>query len=125
MVGPAEGNPQRQGLTPRRSRARYPGAARRGCPAPPQPVCPRRPCRPIAWAELLRRTFQSDVLTCPRCGGTRRVVAVVLRSATTRAIPTSPPGPSPSPGHLPAPECRPTFETRPGPVEADVPDPVV
>jgi hypothetical protein len=26
------------------------------------------------------------VLTCPRCGGTRRVVAVVLRSATAQAI---------------------------------------
>ncbi len=27
-----------------------------------------------------------DVLACPRCGGTRRVVAVVLRSSTAQAI---------------------------------------
>jgi len=26
------------------------------------------------------------LLTCPRCGGTRRVVAVVLRSSTAQAI---------------------------------------
>jgi hypothetical protein len=30
--------------------------------------------------------FQTDILTCPRCRGTRRVVAVVLRSATAQAI---------------------------------------
>ena len=56
------------------------------CPVAPEPVRPRRPPRPIPWAELLRRTFQADVLTCPRCGGKRRVVAVVLRSATAQAI---------------------------------------
>jgi len=56
------------------------------CPEVPEPVRPRRPGRPIPWAELLKRTFQTDVLTCPRCGGGRRVVAVVLRSATAQAI---------------------------------------
>jgi len=40
----------------------------------------------LTAAELLKRTFQTDVLTCPRCGGTRRVVAVVLRSTTAQAI---------------------------------------
>ena len=51
------------------------------CPVAPEHVehvRPPRPRRPIPWAELLKRTFQTDVLTCPRCGGTRRVVAVVL-----------------------------------------------
>ncbi len=38
------------------------------CPVTPEPLRPRPPRRPIPWAELLRRTFQSDVLTCPRCG---------------------------------------------------------
>ena len=47
---------------------------------------PPSPRRPIPWAELLQRTFRTDVLTCPRCGGKRRVVAVVLRSSTARAI---------------------------------------
>jgi hypothetical protein len=55
------------------------------CPVAPESVRTHRP-RPIPWAELLRRTFQTDVLTCPRCGGTRRVVAVVLRSTTAQAI---------------------------------------
>jgi hypothetical protein len=50
--------------------------------ASPPPATP--PPHPLA--ELLRRTFQSDVLTCLRCGGTRRVVAVVLRSTTAQAI---------------------------------------
>ena len=56
------------------------------CPVAPEPVRQPRPRRPIPWAELLKRTFQTDVLTCPRCGGTRRVVAVVLRSSTAQAI---------------------------------------
>jgi hypothetical protein len=56
------------------------------CPLVPEPVLTRPARRPILWAELLKRTFQTDVLTCPRCGGTRRVVAVVLRSATAQAI---------------------------------------
>ena len=61
-----------------------PGAA--SCPLAPEPVRKRRPRRPIPWAELLKRTFQTDVLACPRCGGTRRVVAVALRSSTAQAI---------------------------------------
>ena len=54
------------------------------CPVAPEPVRPRQPRRPIPWAELLsfRRTFHTDVLTCTRCGGKRRVVAAVLRSTT-------------------------------------------
>jgi hypothetical protein len=66
---------------------RLPEAA--SCPVAPEHVehvRPPRPRRPIPWAELLKRTFQTDVLTCPRCGGTRRVVAVVLRSSTAQAI---------------------------------------
>jgi len=56
------------------------------CPEVPEPVRSRRPRHPIPWAELLKRTFQTDVLTCPRCGGKRRLVAVVLRSTTAQAI---------------------------------------
>jgi len=33
------------------------------CPVAPEPVRPRRPRHPIPWAELLKRTFQTDVLT--------------------------------------------------------------
>jgi len=30
-----------------------------------------------AWAELLRRTFQIDVLACPECGGRLRLLATI------------------------------------------------
>jgi len=44
--------------------------------APPSPsTAPSRPRRPIPRAELLRRTFGADLLQCPRCASTRRVVA--------------------------------------------------
>jgi len=80
--------PKRPGASPRRPHpaAPAPPAQAPSCRVAPEPVGPHQPRRPIPWAELLRRTFQTDVLTCPRCGGTRRVVAVALRSATAQAI---------------------------------------
>jgi hypothetical protein len=64
------------------------------CPSPAQPTAsrphPGSPCgegldaHPLG--RLLHRTFGTDVLHCPRCGGARRIVAVVLRSSTARAI---------------------------------------
>jgi hypothetical protein len=33
--------------------------------------------RYYTWAELLRRAFGVDVLTCPRCGGARRLLAAI------------------------------------------------
>ena len=54
------------------------------CPA--LPSSRRRPRRPIPWAELLRRTFGADVLNCQSCDSHRRVVAVVLRYSTARAL---------------------------------------
>ncbi|MGK0205423.1 MAG: hypothetical protein ACI9S9_004513, partial [Planctomycetota bacterium] len=30
-----------------------------------------------AWAELLRRVYAVDILTCPRCGGVRRLLAAI------------------------------------------------
>jgi hypothetical protein len=32
----------------------------------------------VPWAELLKRTFEVDVLTCDTFGGKRRVVACVF-----------------------------------------------
>jgi hypothetical protein len=47
---------------------------------PPSPIPlsspPRGPYR-LPWATLLRRVFAVDVLTCDRCGGKRRLVALV------------------------------------------------
>jgi hypothetical protein len=56
------------------------------CPNSSQPPPSQPPRRPIPWAQLLKRTFRTDVLCCPRCRGTRRIVAVVLRSSTAQAI---------------------------------------
>jgi hypothetical protein len=30
----------------------------------------------VDWAALLRRTFEVDVLACPRCGGRLKVMAI-------------------------------------------------
>ena len=38
------------------------------------------------WADLMRRVFAIDVLTCPRCGGRLRFVATLEASETTRRI---------------------------------------
>ena len=49
------------------------------------------------WAELLRRVFLVDVLTCPHCQGPRRLLAAIFdpdsiaRILTNLALPTEPP----------------------------------
>ncbi len=39
-----------------------------------------------AWADLMRRAFDIDVLACPRCGGRLRVLATVEDPDAIRAI---------------------------------------
>ena len=50
--------------------------------APAPPTAPRR----VPWAWLLERTFATDVLTCPKCQGPRRVVVCVFSAVTAREI---------------------------------------
>jgi hypothetical protein len=38
------------------------------------------------WAELLKRVFEIDVLTCPWCGGKRRLIALITDGAVVRRI---------------------------------------
>jgi hypothetical protein len=38
------------------------------------------------WAELMRRSFGFDVLSCPDCGGKMRLLAVILDRAVIRKI---------------------------------------
>ena len=45
-----------------------------------------RPPSRIPWADLLKRTWSVDLLTCTRCGGKRRVVACVFSSTVTAEI---------------------------------------
>ena len=49
------------------------------------PAVPPTP-RHWAWADLMRRAFDIDVLACPRCGGRLRLHAVVEDPAAVRAI---------------------------------------
>ena len=53
-------------------------------PAPAQPKAARQDRLP--WAELLRRTFGVDVLTCSKCGGRRRIIAYITEPPVVRAI---------------------------------------
>ena len=51
----------------------------------------------LRWAGLLRRVFAVDVLTCPDCGGARRLIATITDGLVVRRIldhlelPSSPP----------------------------------
>jgi len=53
----------------------------------------------VDWAALLRRTFETDALECPKCAGRIRVLAIVDDAATAAAIlhelaiPTNTPAP--------------------------------
>ena len=39
-----------------------------------------------SWAELLRRVFAIDVLTCPSCGSRRRLIALITDPPVLRKI---------------------------------------
>ena len=55
-----------------------------------------------SWAELMRRAFEVDVLACPRCGGRRRLIALIEAWATVQrilthlALPADVPRPAPA-----------------------------
>jgi hypothetical protein len=64
----------------------------------PTPTKPRPKPRPrYAWAELLRRVYLADVLSCPHCNGRRRLLAFITDRVSITAIlahlglPTLPP----------------------------------
>ncbi len=54
------------------------------CKVPPRddPTRSRR----LAWATLLRRTFQFEVLVCPRCAGPMRLIRVIEDPSVIRTI---------------------------------------
>ncbi len=74
--------------------------------APNSPTVPSTSARSRSsrstWAELLRRVFALDVLTCPQCGGPRRLIArltdpiVVRKILTHLGHPTEPPRSAPA-----------------------------
>ena len=62
----------------------------------------RRHARGQCWASLMARTFGFDVLTCPRCGGRLRLIALIEEAAVIGRIlrhlgvPTEIPAPRPA-----------------------------
>jgi hypothetical protein len=58
-------------------------AATAGEIARPEPI--ERHPRNYAWAELMRRVFEFDVLACP-CGGRLRIISAIHPPETTRKI---------------------------------------
>ena len=64
-------------------------------PCPPAPAADEQPAeakahraRPKyrAWADLMRRAFEADVLSCPRCGGRMTVLATIEDPAVIQRI---------------------------------------
>ena len=43
---------------------------------PDQPM-PGQPLAPMTWMQRLERVFSIDIETCPKCGGTLRVIACI------------------------------------------------
>jgi hypothetical protein len=87
-------------------RAPVPATHSPGALAPNSPTAPSTSARSRSsrstWAELLRRVFAVDVLTCPHCGGPRRLIAQLTDPVVVRKIlahlghPTEPPRPAPT-----------------------------
>ena len=54
------------------------------------------------WAELMKRTFGLDVLSCPHCGGRLKLISLIEDPKVIKKIldhlglPTAPPGPIPA-----------------------------
>ena len=78
-----------------------------GLSNPAVPPEEHRPCvrekpRDWAWADLMRRVFDIDVLVCPRCGGRMSVIATIEAGTVMRKIlghlglPNDPPSPLPA-----------------------------
>jgi hypothetical protein len=44
----------------------------------PASAPPRKPRSPGSWADLVRRAFGYDLLTCPRCAGKMVLLAFIL-----------------------------------------------
>jgi Putative transposase len=42
--------------------------------------------RRYSWAELMKRVFLVEVLTCPECGGSRRLLAFILKPSAIERI---------------------------------------
>ena len=78
--------PWRRAIVPSEPVASREGTS--GSPPPTEVIEPSRRARPKyqAWADLMRRAFESDVLACPRCGGRMVVISTIDDPAVIRKI---------------------------------------
>ena len=51
----------------------------------PEQVDFRRHCK-RAWARLIRKVYLADPLTCPRCGGTLRIIGFIDNPAVIEKV---------------------------------------
>ena len=80
--------------------------------------------RRLEWAQLLKRVFAIDVLTCQRCGGPMRLISIVAEPTASeilarfglpsRAPPRGLSRPPPDQADLI--DVAPDYDTAPGPV---------
>ena len=74
------GRPSHAALDPHDDRGECPVATL------PEPPSPARTALSKRWAELLRRIFEVNPLTCPRCRGPMRIIAFILDPVVIDAI---------------------------------------
>jgi hypothetical protein len=92
------GGPGKGATTGHIPRASPDGVAPADARAPPAYVRPRH----FSWADLLRRTFEIDILACTDCGNRLRLVAtiedrrVIERILLHLGLPTDPPAAAPA-----------------------------
>lgn len=105
--GPPAVSPPAQQALP----ADTPNCTPKACPPPTSPnKPPHQPAsraRRLDWAALLQRVFAIDVLRCDRCGGRRRLIALITRTQVARKILKQlglPPQPPPWTSARPPPE---------------------
>jgi len=103
-----EGDPDRIVPGPRAPTESHHGSTERnaGCSgsgSPDFPAALSSPARTrrLRWADLLRRVFAVDVLTCPHCGGARRLIAMITDGPVVRRILGPPRAAQHSPGDRP------------------------
>ncbi|MEZ4271735.1 MAG: transposase [Myxococcota bacterium] len=69
---------------------------------PQAPAAGKKNTKNYCWAELMKRTFDYDVLVCPKCCGPMRLIATITDRETIRAILGAVGLPADSPKRAPA-----------------------
>ena len=72
---------------------------------------PDKPLAPLTWMQRLKRVFAIDIETCPKCGGTLRVIACIENPDVIATIPE----------HVGAREAAATAKPRAPPIDTAIP----